>query len=273
MLSILGRPLAVTAFGINLELADPPKANLSTIGNTVAAAKDLTSYNFNLKIGDKDNVFDGLYGLFTAAPDLSNGIQINFQDFYTYHPPDPSDDPIVNDPSRSMPTDFKISPFYPDPHSSNFSQARMGSMEVFAGIIDPFSPLNCYTALLPIQQLKLPPWTIDFGLKEIAAFFKMGPFLVASDVPPFDGTKVVNQDYRLDDQAAPASNGSIPIPAVGIGDWGWLQPYPAYPGPAYNVLDVTQPSEKPLFEDAPYTVVEGFLQQKKPFTQPETLPT
>ena len=142
ILSVLGRPLAVTVFGINLELADPPKTNLSTIGSNFAAAKDLTSYNFGLKIGDKDNVFDGLYGLFTAAPDLSNGVQVNFNDFYTYHTPDPSDPPIMNDPSRPMPTDFTISPFYPDPHSTNYPQARMQSMRVFAGILDPFTPLK-----------------------------------------------------------------------------------------------------------------------------------
>ena len=39
-----------------------------------------------------------------------------------------------------------------------------------------------------------------------------------------------------------------------------------------NFLNVVQPSTKPLFESAPYTIVEGFLQQKKPFTQPEALP-
>ena len=216
ILSVLGRPLAVTVFGINLELADPPKTNLSTVGSNVAAAKDLTSYNFGLKIGDKDNVFDGLYGLFTAAADLSAGVQVNFNDFYTYHNPDSSDTLIVNDPSKPMPTDFTISPFYPDAHSANFPQARMQSMKVFAGIIDPFTAVNCYTSLLPIQQMRLPPWTIDFGLRQIAAFFKMGPFLVASDVPPFDPAKAVSYDYRLDGQTAPASTGVIPIPAVGM---------------------------------------------------------
>ena len=55
MLSVLGRPLALTTFGVNLELADPPLKNQSTAANTFSP-KDLTSYNVGLKIGDKDNV-------------------------------------------------------------------------------------------------------------------------------------------------------------------------------------------------------------------------
>ncbi|KAG8525204.1 uncharacterized protein KY384_008848 [Bacidia gigantensis] len=89
MLSVLGRPLALTTFGINLELAESPLKNKSTVANKVSP-KDLTSYNFGLKIGDKDNVYDGLYGYFTTAPDLKNGVDVNWNDFYTYHPRPPT---------------------------------------------------------------------------------------------------------------------------------------------------------------------------------------
>ncbi|MCJ1404015.1 hypothetical protein MMC11_007239 [Xylographa trunciseda] len=274
MLSVLGRPLALTVFGVNLELADPAKVNQSTVGSNQVQPAALTDYSFGLKIGDKDNIFDGLFGYFMAAPDVSKGVEINWSQFYTYHEPDPTEVQITGDPSRKMPTDTTISPFYPDPHAADFAQERMQKIRVFAAIVDPFTAVNCYTALLPVRQMKLPQWTIHTGLNEISAFFKMGPFLVPSDVPAFDTTKIVAKDYKLDDPNAPQPNGTLPIPSVGMGDWAWLQPYANRAGgTSYNVMDVASPSSKPQFEDAPYTVIEGFLQQKKPFTAPETLPT
>ncbi|KAG8526105.1 uncharacterized protein KY384_000098 [Bacidia gigantensis] len=219
MLRILGRPLALTVFGINLELANPMAEDRSTANQRQIgriASDYLTSYNFGLKIGDKDNIYDGLYGLFTAAPSVDKGVLINYSDYYTYHTRSILDEPIPNGPSRSMPT---ISPFYPDPHATNFAQERMRNTRVFAGIIDPFTPISLTTSLLPMKQLKLPAWTIDAGLKSISAFFKMGPFLIPQDVAPFDNLKEVAADYRLDDAAtAPASNGTVPIPSVGLGD-------------------------------------------------------
>ena len=81
MLSILGRPLALTVFGVNLELADPPKTNWSTVTPNTAASGSVTDYSFNVKIGDKDNVFDGLYGFFTAAPDVTKGVSVDWSSF------------------------------------------------------------------------------------------------------------------------------------------------------------------------------------------------
>ena len=160
ILSVLGRPLALTVFGINLELVTTPPSNSDNssqwraVGLTAQTA--VTGYNFGLKLGDKDNVFDGLYDLFTAAPTVDKGVQINYNDFYTYHTPDILDDAITNDPSRPMPTDFTIAPFYPNPHASDYDQERMRNVKVFAGIIDPFTPISMTTSILPMKQSKLP---------------------------------------------------------------------------------------------------------------------
>lgn len=66
MLSIFGRPLALVSFAVSLELADSPLKNQCTIAptNPNVGNTDVTSYQFPVKIGDKDNVFDGLYGFF-----------------------------------------------------------------------------------------------------------------------------------------------------------------------------------------------------------------
>lgn len=98
----------------------------------------------------------------------------------------------------------------------------MQNLVTFIGLIDPFTPINLYTALLPIHQL----WTVDLGIKEINTFFKTGPLLLSHDVPPFDASKAVIYDYRLDyEDAAPQTTGKIGVPSVGLWDWAWLQSY------------------------------------------------
>ena len=80
---------------------------------------------------------------------------------------------------------------------------------------------------------------------------------------PFDPAKAVTKDYRLDDPAAPATTGSLPVPAVGMGDWNWLQLY-WEPGmrsdreeTRYNQLEVDAVPHVPEWEDKPNTEVEG----------------
>lgn len=278
MLSLLGRPVALTAFGISLELADPPLSNqCTTTPTSVNQQKSLTDYDFGVKIGDKDNLYDGLYGYFNTSDDLSNGLDIDFSKFYTYHP-NPEAAPAKGHPGASMPTNLTFKPFYPDPHAADYAFERAKAQKPFIALIDPFVAVNIYTALLPIRQLKLPPWTVSNGISQIAAFFKIGPVLVPKEVPPFDEGKVVLKDYRLDDATAPTETGRIAVPNVGLGDWKWLQPYWDQSGKGgvgetkYNLLGVDAVGTKPGWEEGPYTAVEGFLQQRKPFGRDEVLP-
>ena len=85
MLSVLGKPVAVTAFGVSLGLADPPMTNLSTNAptNTSVTPADLLSYAFGLKVEDKDNVFNGTFSLFTAAKTITDSAVtlINWKSF------------------------------------------------------------------------------------------------------------------------------------------------------------------------------------------------
>lgn len=116
MLSLLGRPVALTAFGISLELADPLLSIQCTTTSTSAPQqKPLTDYEFGVKISDKDNLYDGLYGYFNTSDDLSKGLDIDFSKFYTYHP-DPETAPVKGHPGAPIPTNLTLKPFYPDPH-------------------------------------------------------------------------------------------------------------------------------------------------------------
>ena len=282
MLSLLGRPVALTAFAVSIELADPPLSNqCTTTPGSARREKPLMEYAFGVKLGDKDNLYDGLYGYFPTNPDLTEGLHVNWDRFHTYHP-DPDAASKTGDPGLPMPTDLTLNPFYPNPHAPSYATERTNAQRPFVALIDPFVPVNIYTALLPIRQLKLPPWTVSAGLSLIAAFFKIGPVLVPRDVPPFDEGKAVLKDYRLDDADAakrPAETGKIQVPNVGLGDWKWLQPY-CGSGPAgrpqgtmYNLLGVEAVDGKPGWEEGPYTVVEGFLQQTRAFGRDAGLPS
>ena len=273
LLSTLGRPLALTTFGVSLELADPPLQSQCTLPSR-ASIDNLLSYKFGIKIGDKDNVFDGLYGYFPASQTGT----VDLSSFYSYHAPSGTvDKPIPNDPSKPMPTDLLMAPFYAEAtlDPAIYAQTQHQAAHIFAGLIDPFTPTHVYSALLPIKQLKLPQWTIDAGVHRITAFFKLGPLLVPGDVPAYDASKVVAKDYKLDDPNAPQANGKLPVPAVSVMDWAWLQPYEDT-GPngeerstVYNSMDVMAVGDKPVLDvGTPHTAVEGFLQMKTPFAAP-----
>ncbi|KAI9749955.1 MAG: 40S ribosomal protein S28, partial [Chaenotheca gracillima] len=268
MLSVIGRPLALVRFGVSLQLADPPLVNQCTVAPQAQVSEvSITDYQFKAKLGDMDNVFDGLFGYFDlASPNSST--EFDLTSFYSYFsPPKPISQ---TDPSRLLSSDLTLRPFYPDPHAMDYMSEINGNLQVFAGIVDPFTAVHVYTALLPIRQLQLPPWTIEQGLSVISTFFKFGPILVPNDVPQFDPTKIIAKDYRLDDETPMAQTGTIPIPAIGLTDWGWLQPYwdPVEKATNYNLLGVEAVSSIPRWDNAPYVATEGFLQMKKPFSPP-----
>ncbi len=179
--------------------------------------KLLIDYDFGVKIGDKDNLYDGLYGYFNTSADLSKGLDIDFSKFYTYHP-DPETAPVEGHPRAPMPTNLTFKPFYADPHAPDYAIERTKAQKPFIALIDPFVAVNIYTAILSIRQLKLLPWTVSNGISQIAALFKIGPVLVANDVPPFDEGKAVIKDYHFDDATAPTETRKIEIPHVGLGD-------------------------------------------------------
>ncbi|KAG8527297.1 uncharacterized protein KY384_008041 [Bacidia gigantensis] len=284
MLSIIGRPLALTTFGLSLELADPPLTNCAT--GITAPSDDIMSYAFPFKLGDTDNIFDGLYGFFGAY-----GTSVDYSSFYTYLPPTTST-PNTSDPSKPIPSTLALRPFYASPYDgpSSVQRIRNANLQVYPAIIDPFTAVHAYTALLPIAQLRLPTWVLDSQLNSISSFFKIGPLLLREDVPPFSPTDEITADYNLNDPAtAQKSTGILEIPNVALADWNWLQPYwtardskgvvteaagatanGALEGQTrYNVLGVENPPAGPMWDAAPATVVEGFLQMRTGFGKPD----
>ena len=276
MLSTLGRPIALVTFGVSMQLQDRPRKNLSTIVPSDSGVRTLSltqDYTFQWKLGDKDNVFDGLYGYF---PNQQGGASnrppsYDFSKFYSYHD--------TANPARQPPY-FSVTPFWTD--ASNLTPNGQGmspwmqagqKYRCFAGLVDPFVPVHIYTALLPVKLLQLSQSAISRSLGRIRSFFKTGPIISPTLLPPFDRSQTVAQDIVLGDSAdLPSTTGTVQIPAANLADWLWLQPYknPQVGGgdwkTDYNVLGLEDVPTRPGKELAPYQVTEGYLWMKKPFS-------
>ncbi|KAL1878934.1 hypothetical protein Plec18167_004229 [Paecilomyces lecythidis] len=273
VVSILGKPLALVEMGFSLELADAPLVNQSTISpNQGIPSESVTDYEFSMKLGDMDNVFDGLSGYFELQSQHDSNASsptFNLDSFFSYFTSTPAS---PRDPSKPIPQPLQVRPYYISPKDYNddptaYAAAHNSKRHVIAALIDPFVPVHAYTQILPLKTLSLPPWVISSGIARVSAFFRMGPLLIPGDVPPFCSRKKVDHDYRLDENNKPTTTGSIAVPTFSMSDWVWLQPFfqDRMTDTEYNFVDLESLPLAPRWEPMPYTAVEGFLQMKKPF--------
>ena len=82
----------------------------------------------------------------------------------------------------------------------------------------------------PIKQLQPPNRAFDRFISRLASLIKEDPTPIRTDVPPFYADAgemkfVVDRDLRLDAPGYPEQTGTIPVPAVSVGDLNWLQLY------------------------------------------------
>ncbi|KNC98347.1 uncharacterized protein SPPG_06056 [Spizellomyces punctatus DAOM BR117] len=276
--AIIGKPLALVNTGWSIELSNPPLENQATIINNKAKSElALLDYQLRVKFGDKARVYDGLVGYFNAR-NASDGPDFEFSEMYTYFEKSPTDQgpfKLIGDKNYPI---FK--PYWiPAPAASSNSSpswaeaAKIGSefielhnqqLTVFGMLIDPFTAVHAYSEVLPIQSLLLPQWALEKALKSMTAFFHMGPYIIPMDVPPY--AKAVD--------AEPATTKGIPFPASNVANWEWLQPYvttkgtDAKPTTNFYQLGVDFVDERPRFEAAPYTAIEGYLRLRTPIEAP-----
>ena len=216
-------------------------------------------YSFSLKIGDRDNVFDGLYGLFAESRKTKGTFDLDH--FLSYYDADQGKQPPFTNGN----------PFWIDSNGSTDVDSQYQSQsKAFLGLVDPFTAIHVYSALLPIQHLKLSSFVLSLDLDKICSFFKAGP-LIPNPLPAFDASKNVDHDYNLDPNAVnrPVEAGKVQIPALNLNDWAWLQPHwvTTTQQTQYNMLGLEPVAAEPTDDETPYSVTEGYLQLKTPFLQ------
>lgn len=282
--SVVGKPLALVNMGWSLELEVDAYENQST-WNTKdpelwlipdeSGQTQHNLYNFHVKLGDKDRVYDGLVGYFNTAEKPVPGNELDLDNLYTYFDSDAK--PVDKNPLRIIDkTDYPtFQPFWVRPDSTPPEQiitTRNKNLSAFGAIVDPFTPVHGYSSFLPTETLTLPSWTWQGAMNKMTAFFHMGPVMVTQDVPDYQKKYKLTADYDLTkpDMVVPGS--AVAIPALGVADWDWLQPYidpeeTVNDGRVYTPLGVGKLDNRPRFEKAPYTAIEGYFQLKKPIVR------
>jgi hypothetical protein len=274
--SLIGRPLALIRMGWSLELSTDQLQNQAT-GSTQQQPPFLLppqpgvtppndTYSFSVKIGDKDRTFDGLVCFF----DTDTALNVDYSKFFFYNDDSAtlSSFPPPADPQTTI-LFPKLRPFYtPAPGSSSgpaVANIYKQQLQVFGALMDPFTAIHGYSGILPVKELRLPHWIVEKALQKMTYFFKIGPLLVPNDVPAQyskDYAVTADSDDAANQKLAPGFE--LPVPAVAVGNWMWLQPYPE----GYNALALSKKQDSlARFEKAPYTAVEGYLQLKGPLSK------
>ena len=279
--AIVGKPFALVNAGFSLELSHPPCKNQSTtIKEDAVTAPPLESYGFQVKLGDKDRVHDGLVLYFKSKPAPSHEIDIDR--IFTYFPEQGGN--ILNSKSTLIkPSNYpRFTPYFM--HSGDLTPMNLvkkynSELQVFGMLVDPFIGVHAYSGILPVRELKLPPWAVEQSLKNITAFFKLGPLIIPRDIPAYDSQHVLREGSDLPKgtrESTPQSN-PVLIPSIATADWDWLQPH-VVPSTTsngktltthYNALPVACPDNRVRFEPTPYTAIEGYLHLKRPITGPK----
>lgn len=271
--SVVGKPLALVNMGWSLELAVDAYTNQSTLDKNTPERPLLSGYDFPIKFGDKDRVFDGLVGYFNKSrkPDKEGDLDLSHIFTYSKVKP-PAKSPLTIIEKDNYP---RFKPFWVNPEKNtadNIAAAHNQRLQIFGALIDPFTPVHGYSSFLPTQALKLPPWTWHSALSKMTAFFHMGPMMVTEGIPMYDKDFKLESNYDLKKIKPPIA--TVPIPALGLADWNWLQPYidttdeTEKDGRVFMALGLGKLDNRPRFEKSPYSAIEGYLQLKRPL-EPE----
>ncbi|EPS39913.1 hypothetical protein H072_6329 [Dactylellina haptotyla CBS 200.50] len=298
--AILGRPLALVNTGWSLELATAPMVDQSyqLDKKNTGLQPTLLEYEFDLKIGDKNNSSDGVIGYFIENPrndikgekDDTKVSKPNISDPYNmdYHsictefldpilPPRAQKNPQHLTCVGSLP---KMRPYYIPPTHHNpqdFRYLHDSMLQVFAMIIDPFSSITGYSGILPPKQLQLPPWTAEEAMKKMKPVIRVGPVLIPGDVPAMSEMQIATlgqsatvpatQPITAPGQTQEGTEATPGIPAhvPSDGDWIWLQPKAVGTESdevEYVEIPLTQYQTGYIPMEGPHTAIEGFLQLK-----------
>lgn len=190
--AIVGKPLALVNVGWSLELAQAPLWPQHTLpppqkdpgkNDTidplrVDAQKEMSSYQFKVKIGDSDRPFDGVVAYWDTEnvntetrDNPSSSTRTDFSTIWSYSTSDLAKKVgQLIEPSK-FPT---MTPYFIHPNSvpdaTTFSQQHAAKFMVKTLLIDPYTPIHLYSGILPIKSLRLPSWTIQQALKNMSKF-------------------------------------------------------------------------------------------------------
>jgi hypothetical protein len=180
---LLGRPLAVVAASMALELQSDAYRDPSWPFTFSAPQPLFVGYRFPIRLGDLGFRQDGLLG-YSVDGDYSH--------FNAVHVPTPNDYLRGVQPGNYVELQFA---------ATGAGPARRLTM-----LIDPRAGVHAACGILPTTVATLDPAWVDGSLKAMNAAFRTGPVLASEQVDPSGTTRLV-----------------LPSPAERHGTWSWSE--------------------------------------------------
>ncbi|KAJ5682773.1 hypothetical protein N7462_005938 [Penicillium macrosclerotiorum] len=265
--ALVGRPLALVSMGWSLELATAPMRDQTDTGGPT---DDLLGYAFELKLGDRRSMHDGLVAYIPEDVNLTTeGSNFAFDRVYTRYGLDI--EPRQGRRARedggepgSMPPGSQVvpakmlsfQPYWIDPtdyrmdQADQFMAAHNRKLQVFAALIDPSQSVHGFSGILPTTTLTVPPAALQDALKQIGTFLRVGPLLIPGELP-------VTPAAAVDSTVTPSA-AVLPLDAPAEGSWTWMQPLKSE-NSGSRQFSLTPASKLFAVPDGPQTVVEGYL--------------
>lgn len=287
--ALIGRPLALVSMGWSLELATRPMCDQT---DSPEQSEDLLKYHFDLKLGDRHSLHDGLVGYTPVSGDT-----FTFDQFYTLYGDNSSSSsgsdshsgPVL--PARNISFNpYWISPTeYSSTTADAFVAAHTEKLQVYAALVDPFQDINGFSGILPTTTLSVPPWVLEQSVRAMKTILRAGPLLIEGDIPAVtapatapvpttapapataaaaaaaasssssttpSNTQAATTDTATATTAAPRAALPIDTPP---GSWTWIQPVIDAGNSTNRVFALTPAPKDFAVVDGLQTVVEGFM--------------
>ncbi|MFF4285614.1 hypothetical protein ACFY0R_09840 [Streptomyces sp. NPDC001633] len=191
---LIGRPLALVRACVRIDLDGPAQYDPSWRNLLNPAPSALPDYRWPVRLGERDDLDDGLLGYFQERGYGTLHTVLDAEDLSDLDDPDDYLQPIAAGYGLSLPARE------PRDHGTA-SSARLTLL------VDPYGVVNATTGILPTAHLRLPGRAFEEPLEALAAAFRFGPMPLL----PVPG------------EQEPA----LPRPSDRHGTWSWQQRSPA----------------------------------------------
>ncbi|WP_405842372.1 hypothetical protein OG528_29005 [Streptomyces platensis] len=232
---LIGRPVALIRARLGLELQGPPLTDPCWDQALDPRTEDYPDYAWPVRLGEPDQLADGLIGYFTSDP----GQPTSYDRLFTPTPPvgNPYFAPIGNGARIAMPARPADSPL----------------TRYLTLLACPHTAVHATTDILPVADLSVDADTTHRAMAAIRASFRLNPLLAPVRTPG---------ETDAPDPAEPAEDGIfMPRPSALHGTWTWAQPLVSGDGPLIWTELPILPADDLTHPDDPIpTARAGYLQ-------------
>ncbi|MEU1310558.1 hypothetical protein ABZ419_16905 [Streptomyces cinnamoneus] len=198
--ALVGRPMALLRARLKFELNGPPMTSSSweDVIKQPAPEPEFTGYLWNVRLGARDILSDGLAGFFLGSD-------------YTRLHTVPAVESGADGPGYTVPIDgheITIPACPPVP----LTRAREEAAAWVTLLADPWAAVHAVTDILPVGRLLLPPTWVREPLARMKLSFRMGPLLA--------GTRMAADEQG----GTPIEHLVVPGPSGWRGTWEWAEP-------------------------------------------------